>query len=708
MRSIVAETTEATAAADAPAETCRRVFDSIRTMTGPILEAAGASLVCTCDSVSTWIVRSGQCSCAFVPAPFDVEAIHIACGAGRRRAQLELNGLDSQPWSLTVCFHRQAEWIPAAVAAIVNALVHEAEQKAVENSLLEELSLSWESLEAIYEISSDMQWMGQPGKLLERIASRAARARENCEATFWLECDGVLEPVASTDETAKRHGSMAAPGLREIVARRTGVAMNHRDEIAAIDGLSPVFNGATNLAIAPIATRQGLVGALTVWSTAGVADFESRAIRLFEALALQAAMVIENDNLRRATIESERLRSEIEIGSKIQRLLLSQPPPADLPGVCAAAVSIASRHIDGDFFDFVAHEGPRFDVLVGDVMGKGVPAAILGAATKNSVLRALSAETRSSLEKPSRCPADILAAVQRDMSPRLMELESFVTMCYARFDTAASGVEIIDCGHASPIHFHRVDGSSEFLRGENLPLGVLANEDYRPVFEAFDPGDVFVFYSDGLTEAASSDGELFGEMRLAACVEANSSLEPDELIGAIRAAIDAFSDSAAYGDDLTIVVVRINPRESSPSFAEVQCSSRTSELGRAREFVRDFCIARIRDVDEVWLAQLELAVNETLANVIEHGFDEQPDGHVIVQAEHEPNSVTVVVSYEGPDFDPAGVAPPSFEGDRDGGFGLFIIEQSVDEVAYTNDGRGRNIVRLVKRYGDGRREPSAE
>ena len=157
---------------------------------------------------------------------------------------------------------------------------------------------------------------------------------------------------------------------------------------------------------------------------------------------------------KRAQEELARAREqEVEIGFKIQQTLLLDQPPRDVPGVRVAALTIPSQRIDGDFYDFFKHRDDCLDVIVGDVMGKGIPAALLGAATKSHFLQALS--RLISLAAPGTLPEpkDIVTLAHSEVARQLIELESFVTVCYARFDLENRRVDFVDCGHTTTIHF---------------------------------------------------------------------------------------------------------------------------------------------------------------------------------------------------------------------------------------------------------------
>ena len=401
---------------------------------------------------------------------------------------------------------------------------------------------------------------------------------------------------------------------------------------------------------------------------------------------------------KRAQEELARAREqEVEIGFKIQQTLLLDQPPRDVPGVRMAALTIPSQRIDGDFYDFFKHRDDCLDVIVGDVMGKGIPAALLGAATKSHFLQALS--RLISLAAPGTLPEpkDIVTLAHSEVARQLIELESFVTLCYARFDLRNRWVDFVDCGHTTTIHYQASTGTCAMLQGENLPLGVREGEIYGQIRVALHPEDVLLFYSDGLTETRNSAGELLGIERLAECVCTHGRLEPEALIERIHQTAVQFSDSETFGDDLTCVAVKIEKREPPLARAELAISTELTELARARAFVREVCRTLPgRALDEDAVDQLELAITEAASNVMKHAYGGRTDQQIQLDAEVFADRIVLRLHHLGESFDPAAVSAPAFDGSQDGGFGMYIIAQSVDDVRYHRDERGRNTISLVK------------
>jgi sigma-B regulation protein RsbU (phosphoserine phosphatase) len=394
---------------------------------------------------------------------------------------------------------------------------------------------------------------------------------------------------------------------------------------------------------------------------------------------------------------------EVEIGFKIQQTLLLDQPPRDFPGARVAALTIPSKRISGDFYDFFRHVDLCLDVIVGDVMGKGIPAALLGAASKSTFLQALS-ETLSLADRGTLPkPEEIVTLAHAKIVRQLIDLESFVTVAYARFDLERRRVELVDCGHMPVIHYRSRCGTCTTLRGSHVPLGVSEGEIYEQITQSFEPEDLFVLYSDGITEARNSAGEIYGIGRLVECVRLNNRLDAMELITKIRGSVVAFSNVESFSDDLTCVVVKIEERKLPLSRVETEITSRLDELAAARAFVHGFC----RSIPGGGLPgdaaeELDLAVNEALSNIMKHAYRGRIDQKIKIGAEAFADRVVFRLHHLGEPFDPAAVPPPSFNGSRENGFGVYMIARLVDEVRYLRDERGRNCICLVKKRNSAR------
>jgi serine/threonine-protein kinase RsbW len=205
----------------------------------------------------------------------------------------------------------------------------------------------------------------------------------------------------------------------------------------------------------------------------------------------------------------------------------------------------------------------------------------------------------------------------------------------------------------------------------------------------------------------NAGGELFGADRLSECVRMNRELEPTALVDAIRNAATAFAQSDRLSDDLTCVAVRVSAVQEPLARSELEIRSDLKDLRRARVFVREFCRTVPEGLlDEEDVAGLELAVNEAASNIMKHAYHGRADQWIQLDADAYPDRVSIRLHHLGDSFDPATVSPPTLDGSRESGFGVYLIARSVDDVRYSRDERGRNSIALVKHLDSMMRGPT--
>jgi len=422
----------------------------------------------------------------------------------------------------------------------------------------------------------------------------------------------------------------------------------------------------------------------------GIAALRTRADLGALNVELEARVAKRTGELREA---HER---EAETAGRIQQMLLLDEPPKDVRGLRVAALTVPSQRVAGDFYGFFWHEDNEcLDVIVADVMGKGVPAALLGAATKSYFPEALWHLLAKHPKGALPAPKDVVTLAHTHMARHLLGLESFVTACYARFDAALGALTFVDCGHTGAVHVR--PESCTVLHGDNLPLGVREGEMYREHTLQLDVGDAVLFFSDGVTEARSERGEMFGVERLVDCVRRNAGADPDALVAAVRQATTEFTGGRPLADDLTCVVVRRVVREAPVARASTEIRSTLGELRGARAFVESFCARLDPPLDARALDALVLAVNEAASNIVKHAYGGRDDRLVEIAAEAFTDRVIVRLRHLGMPFDPASVPVPPFDASRESGFGMFLMSKSVDDVRYYRDDMDRRCIRLEKR-----------
>ncbi len=591
--------------------------------------------------------------------------------------------------------------VRSGLVGMLGYMLELVEKERQEDSLLQELSASWESLDALFEWTVDMRNLPNRQEMLNRIIERAVAVRPGARAILWIEDDHLLVPTAWVADSKPLPRNKDVGVVGRALDQRNSLVLRRAGHLSQILDTEPELKGASSVVVVPISTQSQLHGALEVWSDEEDVDFESPQLRLLEALSMQAALVVENDRLYTSQMESERLRQEVDIGSRIQQSLLFSKVPERIEGATLASLTLPSQTIDGDFYDIVDHSPHCFDVVVGDVMGKGVPAAILAAAAKSGLFRSLCQLMVDAGRRDIPQPDAIVTKLNGALARQMISVDSFASMSYARFNLKTKTVTYVDAGHTKTFHLRVRDHQTFLLQGENLPLGIIQDEVYQQIAHGFEPGDIFVFYSDGITEARNAEGEFYGEFRLYDCVRKATDRTAEGLVSAIRQNVVSFSGRELFQDDLTCVVVRIEPQSSTAiSMRESRVfSSDLHELSRIRQWVNDLWLRWTpRGLDEGLLYQLVLAVNEVASNVMRHAYRGDTQQRIRMRAWVRQNRFTLELAHTGEPFDPGAKSNPVFDGSREGGFGVFIIENSVDEIVYSRNDGDWHTIRIEKSF----------
>lgn len=419
---------------------------------------------------------------------------------------------------------------------------------------------------------------------------------------------------------------------------------------------------------------------------------------------MQALISTQNKQLEK---RNEVLRYDLQLGARIHQTMLLGSSPAKVPGFSINYTTFPSKEIDGDFFEFFQPSGKLLDLVIGDVMGKGLPAALVGTAVKTQMLRfalpyahAKVFNKKAFWQDEFLSPQEIVTKTHQAVIKQLFQLEYFVSIFYARFDLEKRLFTYVDCGSAKPIHYKAETEEIVSLSSANFPLGI----DEKNIFEyqevPFRKNDVFIFFSDGITEAKSPDNELFGYERLYNIVRNNIHLNSQELLYLIEQSVKQFIERDSFDDDLTLIVVKvdscINPDKKENISANFY--SDISQLKAVREFIEKVCRSAPGD-SELLTNQLQLAINEIFCNIVKHGYKEK-HGSILIEAEPLEEGIVLEVSDQGDFFDPSDLEEPNLSGDQENGFGWHIIRAIADEITYAPkvSGTGTNRLRIFKRY----------
>ena len=437
-----------------------------------------------------------------------------------------------------------------------------------------------------------------------------------------------------------------------------------------------------------------------LWESASISGLKDELGQVTHYVAVK-----EDISLRKKTAEAlwQSRQREIEVGSSLQRSLQGEVP-GSFEGAWLAVYADPSQGIDGDFSAVRRFSPDCFEVLVGDVMGKGVPAALMGAgimsAYSNALVELLLAAKD---ERVLPSPAAIVNAMHRALTPQMMALSSFATLALYRFDLAAGTLTWVNAGHTPGLLTRAAEPRPVAIMGDNLPIGVVPEERYVQNSLAVGPGDSLLVFSDGITEARNAAGEDFGLERLCRLLEPGSraNLPPAIMLQALRGEQRRFTGGGPGTDDLTALMVKLQARRHglrggieeriAPLVFALPWS--LEGLAELRRRIQE-CAGALpaADADGLILASYEVATN-----AIRHAKLMVGDATLTCRISPGHEALTVELIYPSDAFTPPAEVLADLSGESEGGFGLYIVEQTVDSVEYASPMPGTAKVRLVKR-----------
>ena len=330
----------------------------------------------------------------------------------------------------------------------------------------------------------------------------------------------------------------------------------------AIEGKTHIHNdpetaalfGGNNLIAAPVFGHE-ILGILVVFSKEGRAgitlEFTDEDGILLEAFATQVGVAIENARLYQEAIEKRRLQAEMEEAAKIQENLLPKAPP-EILGYEIAGMSIPHHDgVGGDYYGYIQEPDGSWGLVIADIAGKGMQAALLVATLRAALL----SEVARQADLPAR--AMTLNALIRESSP----IDKYATLCYARLQPETGRLTSLNAGHNSPLVI-RQDGSIQRLEAGGLMIGMYPDDMLCRMLEYEDEtiqlysGDTVLFYTDGVTETVNIHDEMYDEERLEELAKQLRYADASEICTEIYNATLEFQGEAQRFDDLTLMVLR--------------------------------------------------------------------------------------------------------------------------------------------------------
>lgn len=333
--------------------------------------------------------------------------------------------------------------------------------------------------------------------------------------------------------------------VTHVVSTREALMTNNAqfDERYKV-GESIIMRGLRAILCAPMLVQDRLIGVLYVDTSMRAGSFNESDLELLKAVAGQAGIAIENARLYGVAVEKGRLERELQMAREIQESLLPRRMPV-IRGYELAAQWRSAREVAGDFYDVFQLPQGEFGLVVADVSDKGAPAALFMASTR-SVIRSQAFSGYNAFETLRRTNDLILDDAESGM---------FVTVMYSVFGPRGQA-SIVNAGHNPPIFRRHASRTAEFLPTGGRALGWFPDNPLGLTETQLAPGDVVVFYTDGLTDAENAAGEPFGADRLAQAVGVIGDQSAEIILEYIVAQVDQFCGEIPAFDDLTLAVVR--------------------------------------------------------------------------------------------------------------------------------------------------------
>lgn len=310
------------------------------------------------------------------------------------------------------------------------------------------------------------------------------------------------------------------------------------------EAVSILSAGVRSLCAAPLLAPSGALGMLVVGSRLNAREFTPDDLELLAPLASVAAMRIRNVRLAEEAAERRRLEQEVQLARRIQVALLPERLPAP-SGWEIHATTVPSRGVSGDIYKIVERAGSELVMLVADVSGKGIGAALLTGA--------LEALTAAALETGDE-PEEVCRRVSRLLWERT-PVEKYATMFLALLDLESGRMRYANAGH-TPGLVVRADGTTGWLESTGMPIGILEQGVFGQAETTLGPGDLVAVYTDGITEAENAGDEEYGPQRLLRLTAGQARLPLVGLAAAVETDLQGFAQGVPFVDDRTLVLLR--------------------------------------------------------------------------------------------------------------------------------------------------------
>jgi len=421
---------------------------------------------------------------------------------------------------------------------------------------------SYNYRKSLLQFSQELSFLNNFNDIVEKISRSVGDTMGIRKIKIWIESPEFYNTVFKTEFTrsASQEASMndiiIGKGdplfnlVYKLVENREPLQLSEFNiSLCCIDDNEKTIikNSSLSLVI-PMFYKNVLIGAMLFGQKPSGKAYSDEDIDLLKTFASQSSIALENSRLQKEQIEKQKIEEELMFAKKIQMGLLPQSDFA-FKGLEISGIMIPAKTIGGDFYDLIKVTEDKILLVVADVSGKGVPAALYMSKVQAMIQFAA---------KLFHSPKEILMEVNKQIYHQI-ERKFFITMIVAMFDLKEKNVRISRAGH-NPV-VYSLNGSIGFLKNKGIGLGLekdtIFNTNLEETILDIDSNNLFVFYSDGITEAMNRKREEYGNDRLIDIVNRNRDVNPENMREVILDSLTEFRDNAEQNDDITFVVVKV-------------------------------------------------------------------------------------------------------------------------------------------------------
>lgn len=425
-----------------------------------------------------------------------------------------------------------------------------------------------ERLRTMLRISNAVHSELDMNALLQKILEGLFEVFPQADRGFVMLYDGEgeLRPAASRNRRGQvEEITISRHIVEEVTSRRVAVlSRDAMDDDRFGGAMSIVSYNIRSMMCAPLATQEDLLGIIHVDTTSVAKKFTQDDLDLLTGVAAQTALAVGSARMHQRLLARDRMERDLRVARQVQESFLPHSLP-EVPGLEFAPFYRAAQEVGGDLYDFVRQGEDSLAVVVGDVSGKGIPAALM-MARMSSDARFFSVQTHD--------PRDVLAHMNRRMDEVGMP-DVFATMVHITIDLGTHQVLVGNAAHCLPLVRRAAQGDVVEVSPEpGFPLGVLPETDFDQFAYRLQPGDVVCLVTDGVTEAMDADKNQYGDKRLKETVAA-APASAQGVLDAVLEDVDRHVGQTPQSDDLTCVCFGVTDRHSVEAEAELGLAQET-------------------------------------------------------------------------------------------------------------------------------------